>query len=68
MTQSINRPAGTQFLTVAQVAQRWACDASSVYREIQAGRLRALQIGEQAKRISLTELARYEDERTGLAS
>ena len=57
-----------KFLTVAQVAERWACDVSSVYREIQSGRLRALHIGEQAKRISLTELARYEDERTGVAS
>lgn len=68
MTNDNRPPAGVQFLTVAQVADRWACDRSVVYREIEARRLCALQIGSQAKRISVAELARYENERTGVAA
>lgn len=68
MTNNNRPPTGVQFLTVAQVADRWACDRSVVYREIEARRLRALQIGSQAKRVSLAELSRYEDARTGVAS
>ena len=54
-----------KYLPVAEIAERWSCDPSRVYREIAAGRLRALHIGDQTKRVSVSELARYENERTG---
>lgn len=63
-----SRPTGAQYLTVAQVADRWACARTVVYREIEMGRLRALQLGSQTKRVSQAEVARYERERTGVAS
>lgn len=57
-----------QYLTVAQVAERWSCGKTTVYDEIKAGRLQALTIGAQGKRITVAELQRYEAERTGVAS
>lgn len=56
-----------EYLTVAQIAERWACSRTVVYDEIRAGRLRALTIGKQGKRISAAELGRYERERSGTA-
>lgn len=53
------------FFTVAQVAARWGCSKTMVYDEIRAGRLRAMTIGRQGKRISAAELARFERDRTG---
>lgn len=55
----------TAYYTVAEIADRWKCDRSSVYREISEGRLQALTIGRQSKRVSAAELARYEQGRTG---
>lgn len=55
-------------LTVAEVAERWQCGRTTVYDEIKAGRLRALTIGAQGKRITVAELHRYENERTGGAA
>lgn len=58
----------SEFLTVAEVADRWACDRSMVYDEIKSGRLRALTIGAQGKRVAADELARYERDRTGASA
>lgn len=57
-----------EYMTVAQVADRWSCHKGMVYDEIRAGRLRALTLGKTGKRISPAELARFERERTGVAS
>lgn len=57
-----------EFFTVAEIAARWRCDKTMVYDEIHAGRLRALAIGKRGKRVSATELARFERDRTGVAS
>lgn len=58
----------SEFLTVAQVAERWQCERSMVYDEIRAGRLRSLAIGKRGKRVSVAELARYERDRTGASA
>lgn len=68
MNNSINRPTATQYLTVAQIAERWGCGKTVVYDEIRSGRLRALTIGAQGKRVAVAEVERYELARTGVAS
>lgn len=68
VTNGNSKPTEGRFLTVADVAARWGCTRTLVYDEIRAGRLRALTIGTHAKRVSHTELARYERDRTGVAS
>lgn len=57
-----------EYFTVAEVAARWRCNKTQVYDEIHAGRLRALEIGRRGKRVSAAELARFERDRTGVAS
>lgn len=58
----------SEFLTVAELAERWACGKTVIYDEIKSGRLRALTIGAQGKRVSSAELARYERDRTGASA
>ena len=43
MTESAKTP--SPWLTVAEAAQRARCGVKTVYREVQAGRLRAARIG-----------------------
>ena len=43
MTDSTKAP--SPWLTVAEAAQRARCGVKTVYREVQAGRLRAARIG-----------------------
>jgi excisionase family DNA binding protein len=43
MTESTKTPG--PWLTVAEAAQRARCGVKTVYREVQAGRLRAARIG-----------------------
>ncbi|MFS4487759.1 helix-turn-helix domain-containing protein [Dietzia kunjamensis] len=60
--------AGVEFYTVAEIAAWWRCDKTMVYDEIRAGRLRAMTLGTNGKRIATAELARYERERAAVVS
>jgi len=51
------------YMSVADVAKRWGCHRSIIYRQIDAGNLAALHIG-QAIRLAVTEVERFEAENT----
>lgn len=50
----------SQFLTPAQLAERWACSPRHVRRLCQRGDLRAMRLGLDAWRISVEAVEAYE--------
>lgn len=50
-------------MSVADLARRWGCSREVLYRQIEAGRLKALHIG-QAIRVPVTAVEQYERENT----
>ncbi|AOD21322.1 hypothetical protein IM25_06540 [Rhodococcus sp. p52] len=52
-----------KYLSVKDLAVRWSCHRSIIYRQINAGNLAALHIG-QAIRIAISEVERFEAEYT----
>lgn len=51
------------YMSVAELAERWCCHRSIIYRQINAGHLAALHIG-QTIRIPTAEVERFETENT----
>jgi hypothetical protein len=55
-------PSPTKYLSVPEVAERWACENKLIYAA--SGRLAALRIGRKLLRVALSEIERYESEQT----
>lgn len=51
-------------MSVRALADRWDCNVSVIYKLIAAGRLSALSLGRQGKRIPIAEVERYESANT----
>jgi excisionase family DNA binding protein len=51
-----------QALKVSGLMKRWQCSRKSVLDAIKAGRLKAFKVGHAHWRISLDEVARYEND------
>lgn len=50
-------------MSVKDVADRWGCNRAAIYRQIHAGHLAALHIG-QTIRIAISEVERFETTNT----
>jgi excisionase family DNA binding protein len=49
-----------EYLTPAEVADRWRCDSRTVRRRVAAGELRGVRLGPGIVRVSAAEVERYE--------
>jgi excisionase family DNA binding protein len=69
MPDSASEGAAQQYFRVADVAARFDVDETTVYRQIKAGRLKAIRIGSGrgTVRISAKSLAEYEADITAAA-
>lgn len=57
------RTTPAQYMSVKQVAERWAINTMAVYRQVASGRLPALHLG-QTIRIPIADVLRFEAENT----
>lgn len=53
-----------QFMTPRQVAERWACDPSTVRALIRRGELPAMRLGLDSWRVAVSAIEAYEQART----
>lgn len=57
----------SQFMTAAEVAERWQCSPEHVQRLCQRGELRAMKLGRRGWRIALDAVTEYEARQTTAA-